>query len=83
MHGEKVADLPVQPLSEESPCYDRPHTPTPKQPAIAIESLTPPQSILETLETLLATPDLCSKRWIWEQYDSLTRYYAILVIIEL
>ena len=29
----------------------------------------PPESLADALETLIATPDLCSKRWVWEQYD--------------
>lgn len=71
MHGQQVADLPIDPISVDAPMYDRPWTPTPKQPELKADSLKSADSkaLLDGLETLLATPDLCSKRWIWEQYD--------------
>lgn len=68
-NGEVAADIPVDPLSEDAPVYDRPHVPTPKRPNIGASEVPAPKSLLGTLETLLATPDLCSRRWIWEQYD--------------
>lgn len=70
MHNEKVAELPVKPLSDEAPIYDRPHTQTPNQPEIDPTTLNEPENVNDTLLTLLATPDLASKRWIFEQYDS-------------
>ncbi len=68
--GEVVADLPVDPLSEEAPMYDRPHTATPVRPVINASDLKAPADVNEVLKQLLSTPDLSSKRWIWEQYDS-------------
>ncbi len=67
-HGAVVADLPIDPLAQASPEYDRPWVaPTPR-PVIKAEEVTakPP---LEALKILVACPDLASKRWIWEQYD--------------
>jgi len=67
-HGEIVADLPIDPLALASPEYDRPWVaPTKRQPVDAreIETVCP----VEALKTLLGTPDLASRRWIWEQYD--------------
>ncbi len=70
-NGVKEVDLEVAPLVENSPLYDRPHEATPKQPVIAASAYPLPsgETPLSVLQKLLATPDLCSRRWIWEQYD--------------
>jgi phosphoribosylformylglycinamidine synthase II len=68
-HGEAVmADLPIKELGDEAPVYDRPSTQGASQPVIEA-SITPPVGVAEALETLIGSPDLCSKRWVWEQYD--------------
>jgi len=69
MHGEVVGDLPIDPLAEASPEYDRPWEATPPQDDIDPAGFTPSVTAAEALKRLMATPDLCSKRWIWEQYD--------------
>jgi phosphoribosylformylglycinamidine synthase subunit PurL len=69
--GEVKADLPIKELGDEAPLYDRPWVPTPKPPVIDPESIAPPVSNSDALLKLLATPNLCSKRWVWEQYDHL------------
>ncbi|WP_340118317.1 phosphoribosylformylglycinamidine synthase subunit PurL [Pelagibius sp. 7325] len=69
MHGEVVGDLPIDPLAEASPEYDRPWQPTPAQDDVDPEGFTPSVTPAEALKRLMATPDLCSKRWVWEQYD--------------
>ena len=69
--GEVAADLPIDPLALASPEYDRPWVPTEAQAEVKAEEVAAPDSILGALKTLMATPDLCSKRWIWEQYDHL------------
>jgi len=66
-----MADLPIKELGDQAPAYDRPWTPTPKTPALAAADIAPPVSNGEALLKLLASPDLCSKRWVYEQYDSL------------
>src|SRR6185437_14196500 len=71
MHGETVAELPVEPLVSQAPLYDRPWVATPKRPTIAARDVAAPTDIMAALTTLLACPDLASKRWIWEQYDHL------------
>jgi phosphoribosylformylglycinamidine synthase II len=68
--GQIVGDLPVSPLSEQAPLYDRPHTPTPKRENIEAKSLKEPADVNAVLKKLLSDPNLASKRWIWEQYDS-------------
>jgi phosphoribosylformylglycinamidine synthase II len=70
-HGEVMADLPIKELGDEAPLYDRPWVETPRQQRIAAETVTPPMNNADALRKLVATPDLCSKRWIWEQYDHL------------
>ncbi|MDP3544624.1 MAG: AIR synthase-related protein, partial [Phreatobacter sp.] len=70
-HGEVMADLPIKELGDEAPLYDRPHVPTPAQPVIAAEDVAAPMSNREALLKLIATPDLSSKRWVYEQYDSI------------
>ena len=69
--GEVAADLPIDPLALASPEYDRPWVPAEAQAEVKAEEVAAPDSILGALKTLMATPDLCSKRWIWEQYDHL------------
>ncbi|MCH8098129.1 MAG: phosphoribosylformylglycinamidine synthase subunit PurL [Proteobacteria bacterium] len=67
--GEVVADLPIAPLADAAPIYERPWDPAPEPPAIVRSDVSEPKSMTAALETLLASPDLCSKKWIWEQYD--------------
>ena len=69
MHGEVVGDLPIDPLAEASPEYDRPWEVTPPSPEIHASDVASPADCGEALLKLLASPDLCSKRWVWEQYD--------------
>ena len=65
--GEVVADIPLAPLADEAPLYDRPSVPTPK-PA---ELTDVPEStdLAADLVKLMGSPDIASRRWIWEQYD--------------
>lgn len=66
--GKQVADLPIDPLAEASPEYDRPWVPTEKPAKVASDSVEH-GDWTETLKTLIAAPDLASRRWVWEQYD--------------
>jgi phosphoribosylformylglycinamidine synthase II len=67
--GKVVADLPIKKLGDEAPVYDRPHMETPKQPVVKASDVAPPMSIADSLVKLIGSPDLCSRRWVWEQYD--------------
>ncbi len=69
--GETMADLPIKELGDEAPEYDRPWVETPKRPVVEAASVTPPMSNAEALLALVSSPDLSSKRWIYEQYDTL------------
>ncbi len=69
--GEEVANLPIKELGDEAPEYDRPYI----EPGVH-SGLTPDQieddgNYNEALKTLISSPDLCSRRWVWEQYDTL------------
>ena len=68
MHGDVVADLPIDPLAQASPEYDRPWVPSPKQPVIAATDVKE-SPWTEALTKLMGCPDLASRRWVWEQYD--------------
>ena len=71
MHGKTWADLVVDPLVERAPKYERPWEPAPAQSEVAEAPL--PGPVEDVLSQLIRCPDLASKRWIWEQYDSLVR----------
>jgi phosphoribosylformylglycinamidine synthase II len=72
--GSVVADIPIQPLTEEAPVYRRPVA-EPADLARRWEApeLPEPQDLRGTLEKLLATPEFASKAWIWSQYDHTVR----------
>jgi phosphoribosylformylglycinamidine synthase len=72
-HGKVEADLPVLPLVDEAPRYQRPTEPTPAPTAVDAAAYPLPRPALEILKELVACPDLASRRWIAEQYDSLVR----------
>jgi phosphoribosylformylglycinamidine synthase II len=67
--GDVMADLPIKELGDEAPVYDRPFAESVKLPVIDPASVKAPMSNADALEKLIASPDLCSKRWVFEQYD--------------
>ncbi|MCH7487962.1 MAG: phosphoribosylformylglycinamidine synthase subunit PurL, partial [Proteobacteria bacterium] len=69
MGGDVVADLPIDPLAEASPVYDRPRSPAPKRAHLNAEDVAPPADPMAALGKLLGSPDLACKAWIWDQYD--------------
>jgi phosphoribosylformylglycinamidine synthase len=68
-NGKVEADMPVAPLVEKSPVYHRPYVPTKPQATIGPASVPAPSDLLAALRTLIGSPDLSSRRWVWEQYD--------------
>jgi phosphoribosylformylglycinamidine synthase subunit PurL len=79
-HGEEAATIPVEPISTEAPVYNRPVTkpayvdrvkPAIDRPRAADSDLT------ATFLRFVASPNLCSKHWIWEQYDTTVRTNTI------
>jgi phosphoribosylformylglycinamidine synthase len=69
-HGEVVAEIPNRELADEAPLYSRPYTAPPRGGLIPDY---PSTKLQRTLPAMLAAPDICSKRWIWEQYDHQVR----------
>ena len=68
-HGQVMADLPIKELADKAPVYERPFYETPRPPVLAPESVKPPLPLDEALLKLIGSPDLGSKRWVYEQYD--------------
>jgi phosphoribosylformylglycinamidine synthase len=69
--GEVEADLPIKELGDQAPLYDRPHVARPKKAILDAAAIAAPMSDRAALLKLIGSPDLCSKRWVWEQYDHL------------
>jgi phosphoribosylformylglycinamidine synthase len=71
--GETVCDIPLAPLADDAPLYDRPAASADEYRAwAAVKPLgdVPASADLGTdLLALMASPDIASRRWIWEQYD--------------
>lgn len=75
--GQCVCDIPIAPLSEEAPIYHRPYVRTESPTEIAPNDIAAPDDIGTALATLIGSPDLCSKHWIYEQYDHMVMNDAI------
>jgi phosphoribosylformylglycinamidine synthase subunit PurL len=65
--GGTAADIPLAPLADDAPCYDRPWVATPKREPLA--GVPECVDVAADLVKLMASPDISSRRWIWEQYD--------------
>jgi phosphoribosylformylglycinamidine synthase len=64
--GAVVGDMPITALSDEAPKYSRPYAERPaKTGAIEVAK----RDVIASLKTILAAPDMASRRWVWEQYD--------------
>ncbi len=68
--GRVEADIPLAPLAEQAPLYTRPTVETPKQPVLNAARIENRAGLKDALLTLIACPDLCSRAWVWDQYDS-------------
>jgi phosphoribosylformylglycinamidine synthase len=72
-NGETVCDIPLGPLADEAPKYDRPHISQDEYKVWAgikpLDDIPESTDIAADLLTLMASPDIASRRWIWEQYD--------------
>ncbi len=74
--GRVVAEIPDSPLADDAPVYDRPM----RRPAYLDSSrapeanaVPPPENWAAALLRMMTSPNLCRKRWIWEQYDNMVR----------
>jgi phosphoribosylformylglycinamidine synthase len=77
-HGELVAEIPNKALTDEAPVYHRPvgvwMSPVPiDPPAWVVEELKKPRDYTADLKKLLASANICDKRWVFEQYDSMVQ----------
>ncbi len=78
--GREVANLPVHPLTEGAPLYDRPVRRPEGQDALNafdVGAVPAPKDLGETLLALLARPTIASKEWLIRQYDHMVRLGAV------
>ena len=72
-NGETVADIPLGPLADDAPEYDRPHLSLDEYKVWArvkpLDEIPGSTDIAADLLKLMASPNLASRRWVWEQYD--------------
>jgi phosphoribosylformylglycinamidine (FGAM) synthase-like enzyme len=80
-HGKVVAEIPYRELADEAPLYDRPHNALPYRPAPMDAPADFAQKASRDLNgdllALVGSGDLCSKSWIWQQYDYTVRTNTI------
>ncbi|MCB1512586.1 MAG: phosphoribosylformylglycinamidine synthase II, partial [Hyphomicrobiaceae bacterium] len=68
--GAVEANIPVATLADSAPLYERPWTEPPKPKRILAEWVAAPtDGLFGALRAIMAHPQGCSRRWIWEQYD--------------
>ncbi len=68
--GRVEADIPLVPLADQAPLYERPAVETPKQAVLDATKIENRWTLAEALEKLISGSDLCSRAWVWDQYDS-------------
>ena len=68
--GAEVANLPIKELGDEAPEYDRPWEAGETPAALTYDDV-PRTPVSQALLKLLGSPNLSSRRWVWEQYDTL------------
>jgi phosphoribosylformylglycinamidine synthase subunit PurL len=82
-HGELVADIPNQSLTDDAPLYHRPvgvwKCPLPMEPPERVQAqLAEDRDFTADLKKLLASANVCSKRWVHEQYDTMVQTNTVL-----
>jgi len=82
-HGELVADIPNQSLTDDAPLYRRPvgtwKAPVPLDPPEEVlADLSRDRDYTADLKKLLASPNISSKRWVYEQYDSMVQTNTVI-----
>jgi phosphoribosylformylglycinamidine synthase II len=75
-HGEIVAEIPNQALTDDAPVYKRPlerwEPPVSREMPENIQ-LNAASDFTQNLKQLLASPNICSKSWVWQQYDHMVQ----------
>ncbi|HEY5363486.1 MAG TPA: AIR synthase-related protein, partial [Aestuariivirga sp.] len=69
--GEVKADLPIKEMGDNAPEYDRPWVEPKKLAHLNPADVPAPANLRTALLQILGSPDMCSRRWVWEQYDTL------------
>ena len=69
-HGAIEADIPLAPLNDQAPLYTRPTVDTRKGEKLNPARIEDRVGLSGALRKLIACPDLCSRAWVWDQYDS-------------
>ena len=67
--GEIVCDIPVAPLADDAPKYERPYFAPEVRAQINAKDVAKPSHMGEVLLKLMSSPNMASKAWIWRQYD--------------
>jgi phosphoribosylformylglycinamidine synthase II len=75
-HGEVVSEIPNEALTDDAPVYQRPlerwEPPVPREMPASIK-LAEAGDFTGNLKHLLASPNICGKRWVWQQYDHMVQ----------
>jgi phosphoribosylformylglycinamidine synthase II len=71
--GEVKADLPIKAMGDEAPEYDRPWVEPKKLARLKPEDVPAPNDLAAAILKIIGSPDMCSRRWVWEQYDTLVQ----------
>jgi phosphoribosylformylglycinamidine synthase subunit PurL len=69
-HGDEVANLPIKDLGDEAPEYDRPWVESKKLAPLAVTDI-PQMDVADALLALMGGHQIASRRWVYEQYDTL------------
>ena len=70
-HGQVAADIPLKALVDDAPMYERDWVAPPRRPEIKFADLEEVKDLAEAMRIMVSCPDSSSKRWIYEQYDSM------------
>ena len=75
-HGEVMAEIPNQALTDDAPVYKRPlarwEPPVPREMPEHI-GFNEGRDLTQSLKQLLASSNICGKRWVWQQYDHMVQ----------
>jgi phosphoribosylformylglycinamidine synthase subunit PurL len=69
--GALMADLPIKELGDQAPEYDRPWLVPAKPRLLDPDEVPAPNDLKAAMLEIMGSPDICSRRWVWEQYDHL------------
>ena len=75
--GEEVADLPIKELGDEAPEYDRPWREPGAFSPLPASVVAEPEDYAAALLQIVGSPNNSSRRWVWEQYDTLIQGNSI------